>query len=284
MTGAILGMPVLVAVLYFSVDPGQNAQNRCITQCIAEDIQRWGSNREILNMRDFNGHVQIIDGFQEHNGALMLQLTETFSLAFTNFRPDCIGETTWSARNSRSCIDYILTSPNLAAHLTRVHVDDSGRYSLGSDHNRIALTFSSSVNRNCLTQCRKSAGRYLPATSFERVAEDFEENAIHAQQTTYEEFVGELLRTMCHYDKRVQSRGGARPKAWWGQQVKTALEARCKANRAHRHAVKRLSVEECQQAWQEFLRTKRDMPQMVQKKIAESNKKQLPAITEPGNN
>lgn len=284
MTGAILGMPVLVAVLYFSVDPGQNAENRCIAQCIAEDIQRWGSNREVLIMGDFNGHVQSIDGFQDHNGALMLQLAETFSLEVANLRPDCIGETTWSARNSRSCIDYILASPNLASHLTRVHVDESGRYSLGSDHNRIALTFSTSVHRNRRTQCRKPARRYLPATSFERVAEDFEESDIHAHQTTYEEFVGELLRTMCRYEKRVQSRGGARPKAWWDQQVKTALEARRKANRAHRYAVKRLSTEECQQAWQEFLRTKRDMQQMVQKKIAESNQKQLRAITEAGNN
>ncbi|KAL3183433.1 hypothetical protein MRX96_033553 [Rhipicephalus microplus] len=99
-------------------------------------------------MRDFNGHVQSIDGFQDHNGAPMLQLAETFSLEVTNLRPDCI------------------------------------------------------------------ARRYLPATSFEQVAEDFEENAIHAQQTTYEEFVGELLPTMCHYEKCVQSRGGARPKAW----------------------------------------------------------------------
>ncbi|KAH6928311.1 hypothetical protein HPB50_014120 [Hyalomma asiaticum] len=76
---------------------------------------------------------------------------------------------------------------------------------------------------------------------------------------------------MCHYEKRVQSRRGSRPKAWWDQQVKTALKARHKANRAHRFAVKRLSTEECQQAWQEFLRCKGDVEQMVQKKIVESN-------------
>lgn len=70
MTGDIVDMPVLVAVLYFSVDPGQNAENRRITQCIAEDIQRWGFNREVLIMGDFNGHVQSIDGFQDHNGEL----------------------------------------------------------------------------------------------------------------------------------------------------------------------------------------------------------------------
>ncbi|KAH7947182.1 hypothetical protein HPB52_008063 [Rhipicephalus sanguineus] len=271
MTGAILGMPVLLAVLYFSVDPGQMLKTDA-----SPNVSR----------KTFSAGVptESIDGFQDHNGALMLQLAETFSLEVANLRPDCIGETTWSARNSRSCIDYILASPNLASHLTRVHVDESGRYSLGSDHNRIALTFSTSVHRNRRTQCRKPARRYLPATSFERVAEDFEESDIHAHQTTYEEFVGELLRTMCRYEKRVQSRGGARPKAWWDQQVKTALEARRRANRAHRYAVKRLSTEECQQAWQEFLRSKRDMQQIVQKKIAESNQKQLRAITEAGNN
>lgn len=201
MTGDILDMPVLVAVLYFSVDPGQKAENRRIAQCIAEDIQQWGFNREVLIIGDFNRHVQSIDGFQDHNGELMLHLADTFSLEVANLRPDCVGETTWSARNSRSCIDYILTSPILAAHLSRVHVDESGRYSLGSDHNHIALTFSTSVHWKCQTEGRKPARHYLPAASFERVAEDFEENDIDAQQTTYEEFVGELRRSMCHYEK-----------------------------------------------------------------------------------
>ncbi|KAH6927337.1 hypothetical protein HPB50_001877 [Hyalomma asiaticum] len=284
MTGGIMDMPMLVAVLYFSVDPGQTAENRCIAQCIAEDIQRWGFNREVLIRGDFNGHVQSIDGFQDHNVELMLQLADTFSLEVANLRPDCIDETAWSARNSRSCINYILTSPILAAHLSRVHVDESGRYSLSSDHNRIALTFSTSVHRNRQTECRKLARRYIPAASFERVAEDFEENYVHVQQTTYEEFVGELRRSMCHYEKRIKSRGGTRPKAWLDQQVKTALEAQRTSNRAHGYTVKHSSIEECQQTWQDFLRCKRDMQQMMQKKLAESNQKQLLAITEAGNN
>lgn len=75
-------------------------------------------------------------------------------------------------------------------------MDESGRYSLGSDHNRIALTFSTSVHRKRQTEGRKPAQRYLPAASFEKVAEDFEENDIDAQQTTYEEFVGELRRSV----------------------------------------------------------------------------------------
>ncbi|KAH6945123.1 hypothetical protein HPB50_007330 [Hyalomma asiaticum] len=94
MMGDILDMPVLVAVLYFSVDPGQNAENRCIAQRIAEDIQRWGFNREVLIMGHFNGHVQSIDGLQDHNGELMLQLADTFSLEVANLCPDCIGDGT----------------------------------------------------------------------------------------------------------------------------------------------------------------------------------------------
>ncbi|KAH7941361.1 hypothetical protein HPB49_012701 [Dermacentor silvarum] len=89
---------------------------------------------------------------------------------------------------------------------------------------------------------------------------------------------------MRQYEKRVHSRGGTKRKAWWDQQVKTALEARRAANRAHRKAVRSLSTEECHQAWQEFLKRKKDMQQIVQKKITESNQKQLRTITEAGRN
>lgn len=235
-------------------------------------------------MGDFNGHVQLIDGYQDRNGGLMLQLAERLSLEVANLRPDCIGETTWSARNSRSCIDYALTSPNLTAHMTRVHVDESGQFSLGSDHNRIALTFSASAHRVHRTDRRKSVRQYLPATSFERVAGDFEKSGIHMRQTTYAEFIDELHHTMRRYEKRVHSRGGTKRKAWWDQQVKTALEARRTANRAHRNAGRSLSTEECHKAWQEFLKRKKDMQQMVQRKITESNQKQLRTITEAGRN
>ncbi|KAH7955015.1 hypothetical protein HPB49_023977 [Dermacentor silvarum] len=226
---------------------------------------------EVLVMGDFNGHVQLIDGYQDRNGGLMLQLAERLSLEVANLRPDCIGETTWSARNSRSCIDYALTSPNLTAHMTRVHVDESGQFSLGSDHNRIALTFSASAHRVHRTDRCKSVRQYLPATSFERVAGDFEKSGIHMRQTTYAEFIDELHHTMRRYEKR-------------DQQVKTALEARRAANRAHRNAVRSLSTEECHQAWQEFLKRKKDMQKIVQKKITESNQKQLRTITEAGRN
>ncbi|KAH7980847.1 hypothetical protein HPB49_019628 [Dermacentor silvarum] len=259
LAGSILGMPVIMAVLYLSVDRGQNVENQDIIQCIAEHVGCWGSNREVLVMGDFNGHVQLIDGYQDRNGGLMLQLAERLSLEVANLRPDCIGETTWSARNSRSCIDYALTSPNLTAHMTRVHVGESGQFSLGSNHNRIALTFSASAHRVHRTDRRKSVRQYLPATSFERVAGDFEKSGIHMRQTTYAEFIDELHHTMRRYEKRVHSRGGTKRKAWWDQQVKTALEARRAANRAHRNAVRSLSTEECHQAWQEFLKRKKDM-------------------------
>ncbi|KAH7985912.1 hypothetical protein HPB49_026218 [Dermacentor silvarum] len=230
LAGSILGMPVIMAVLYLSVDRGQNVENQDIIQ-------------EVLVMGDFNGHVQLIDGYQDRNGGLMLQLAERLSLEVANLRPDCIGETTWSARNSRSCIDYALTSPNLTAHMTRVHVGESGQFSLGSNHNRIALTFSASAIESTGQIVAKSGG-------------DFEKSGIHMRQTTYAEFIDELHHTMRRYEKRVHSRGGTKRKAWWDQQVKTALEARRAANRAHRNA----------------------------RKITESNQKQLRTITEAGRN
>ncbi|KAL3190689.1 hypothetical protein MRX96_002354 [Rhipicephalus microplus] len=77
-------------------------------------------------MGNLNGHLQALDGFQDTNGELLLALARTLALDVLNLRPECEGQYTWSARNSRSCIDYVLATPALARRLTHMNIDEKG--------------------------------------------------------------------------------------------------------------------------------------------------------------
>ncbi|KAH6948251.1 hypothetical protein HPB50_023301 [Hyalomma asiaticum] len=125
------------------------------------DVQRWAADREVLLMGDFNGHLQALDGFQDFNGDLVDLTARDLNLEIANLRDDCEGEFTWCARNSRSCIDYVLMSPKLSRHVTSVTIDEDGKFSVGSDHNRMKLTFSTSTWRQKRRDRREPAARYL---------------------------------------------------------------------------------------------------------------------------
>ncbi|KAH7979776.1 hypothetical protein HPB49_010969 [Dermacentor silvarum] len=255
-----------------------------MTQCIVEDVTRWATQREVLIMGDFNGHLQALDGFQDANGELLMTLAHTLALDVVNLRPDCAGQYTWCARNSCSCIDYALVTSALSLQLTGVNIDESGQFSLGSDHNRIKLTISRSSWRTNPKQRRNPSKRYLPQSAYEAIAEEFEQHFRPAVTPSYEQFVCELRRYMKKHEIRVNSRGGVKRKGWWDKEVQEAFVARRTANRLHRAAAKSSTTEECIRAWEEYLRLKREMRALVQVKIAEHNGKQLKSIIETGGN
>ncbi|KAH6931062.1 hypothetical protein HPB50_022001 [Hyalomma asiaticum] len=73
-----------------------------------------------------------------------------------------------------STIDYALATAKLAARIAQVHIDEDSQFSLGSDHNRIRLSFSRGGFRTGRRSPPPSRGMCLPSKSVERVAEDFE--------------------------------------------------------------------------------------------------------------
>ncbi|KAH6948083.1 hypothetical protein HPB50_022808 [Hyalomma asiaticum] len=160
--GDLCGFPVMVCVVYLVVANGAHSGNADIMRYISEDVNRWTGAKEVLILGDVNGHIQSIDGYEDSNGSLLLETAWALSLEVLNLRPDCEGEFTWCARTSRSSIDYALASPRLAQHVRHIHIDEEGRFSIGSDHNRIKLTISSSVWRPNMNERRAPAVRYLP--------------------------------------------------------------------------------------------------------------------------
>lgn len=103
------------------------------------------SAKEVLICGDFNGHIQSTDWYQDSNGSILLETTRASSLDVLNLRPDYEREFTWCARTSRSSIDYAFASPRFPQHIRHIHINEEGRFSIGSDHNRIKLAISSTV-------------------------------------------------------------------------------------------------------------------------------------------
>ncbi|XP_049269910.1 uncharacterized protein LOC119385332 [Rhipicephalus sanguineus] len=281
-TGSILGESALFGVVYLTVTSGPHDGNDKVLQCIVEDVKRWGTDREVLLMGDFNGHIPATDGYLDYNGELLLRCAEQLSLEIVNLRNDCEGCFTWCARSSRSTIDYALVTAKLAARIAQVHIDEDGQFSLGSDHNRIRLSFSKGGFR---TGCRSPPprrGMYLPSKSVERVAEDFENCPQRRKSHTYSEFVGALdsvMRTLMVQERR---RGHRPQNPWWDREVEVAWKERRQANREHRRTVIGPDTEVCAEKWAVYLDQKHKVQALVQCKIADYNLRLIQSIRQEG--
>ncbi|KAH7946963.1 hypothetical protein HPB52_006438 [Rhipicephalus sanguineus] len=109
----------------------------------------------------------------------------------------------------------------------QMHIDEDGHFSLGSDHNRLRLSFSSSAWRHREVERRDPARRYLPTRSYETVAEQFEQSEMRNRATTYDAFIEAMRHIMRQHEVRTSSRGGTQRKPWWDQEV-THSQARIK--------------------------------------------------------
>ncbi|KAH6930015.1 hypothetical protein HPB50_007961 [Hyalomma asiaticum] len=95
--GKILNILVLTGVVYLSVTQELDTNNCQIMKCIRDDVARWGVEKEVLLIGDFNGHIQPLDGYQNVNRSFMLQLAEELSLEIADLRTHYEGVLTWCA-------------------------------------------------------------------------------------------------------------------------------------------------------------------------------------------
>lgn len=107
-------------------------------------------------------------------------------------------------------------------HIRHIHIDEEGRFSIGSDHNRIKLTISLSVWHTNTKERRAPAVQYLPKAAYEAVAEDLELHLIRLKPTSYDKFVCQLREVMRTHELA----GGRKRKPWWNTEVRDALVAR----------------------------------------------------------
>lgn len=232
-TGEIICIPVAVCIVYLSVGTARREENQRLMACVTTDAKALAATREILIMGDFNGHLHELDGLEDENGRMMMQMAEDNALEIVNLRASCEGQYTWSARGSKTCIDYALVSQNLARYLVHADIDEAGDHSVGSDHNRIRLKFSKATRQLRKQKPPRIGGFRLSPTAAEKVVEEFENSSKRVSASGYAEYVDELKRLIKQHSTK--ERGGRRQKKrWWDAEVQAAIRLRQELNREHR--------------------------------------------------
>ncbi|KAH9383325.1 hypothetical protein HPB48_024445 [Haemaphysalis longicornis] len=268
--GDLRGIPVAVCVVYLAVNTKHRDENVQSLECVRRDARQWATDRELIILGDFNGHLSELDGHTDFNGRLVLGLAEDMQLSILNLDQRCVGQVTWCARGSTTTIDYALISHGLDSACRMCTVDGEGLRSVGSDHNRLCLQFEAAGFRKRKPQ-RKDRGKYLPSAAVGKVCEDFEVSPRRHAATSYEDFVQALREVIERHMVQDRRSDEARKNPWWDEEVETAWRERRRANRAHRLAIKTGCAEAVPAMWAQYIELKRKVQALVQAKLAEHN-------------
>lgn len=143
--------------------------------------------------------------------------------------------------------------------------------SLGSDHNRIKLVFGKAQRREKATK-RPTGQQHISAREIETLVERMEEDVVKANIKDYEDFVQWINKHIRALGRRRKiARGRKRQKKWWDKEVAAAISQRKKLCREHRQAVCSGTDTQVNSLWEEYKDAKREVANVVQRKIKAVN-------------
>ncbi|KAH8034466.1 hypothetical protein MRX96_003280 [Rhipicephalus microplus] len=166
-----------------------------------------------------------------------------------------------------------------------MHVYEHGEESIGSDHHSIKLRYGALADPTRVARAQ-TGYRTFTVAEIEEVAGWMEEEAAQKGMETFDYFHTWIKNTIGKVgSKHRPSRGPPRQKrkAWWDNDVATALATRKQLCRPHISAL-RLGADEAevQDLWAHNLRAKKSMSTLVQERMITINHKILKEIKEAG--
>ncbi|KAG0431634.1 hypothetical protein HPB47_021574, partial [Ixodes persulcatus] len=108
--------------------------------CVTTDAKALAATREILIMGDFNGHLHELDGLEDENGRMIMQMAEDNTLEIVNLRASCEGQYTWNAQTKKTLQVYLTHKTIIASE---------------------ALLYDNSLGSRLLSEARAGALRTL---------------------------------------------------------------------------------------------------------------------------
>ena len=141
----------------------ENASNETVTnefQSLSQYIMQMQLQQEhVILVGDFNAKIlnpetsQIYnnDNKMSRNGRIMHNFIEDTNLNVMNSSTKCEGKWTWTSRNKKSIIDYVLMSTEAAGYTNKIIIDEEGSLKPNgknqTDHNSILIDVSIPVQR-----------------------------------------------------------------------------------------------------------------------------------------
>lgn len=267
--GKVAGEQTLLGFVYLWTGANAKEENKKMLECIASDINELGGGCEIIILGDMNAHIEDMDGYTDSTGSMMLDMCERHDLVVCNSTEKCEGHITWEVGSLQSTIDYALMSHRMHDRLKVMNIDEYGSRSLGSDHKRIKVSFGREMKVG-RRQDEQPGGIFYSEKQLEIATQQIEEVISENAETewTYANLTG--LFELALAKVRVRPKGNRRrkPKSWWDEEVKKAIEKRQEASREHRYSKQRGEPEaDIDRKWDNFLNSRREASHLINEKI-----------------
>jgi exonuclease III len=231
-----------VGVVYFPVDNVvKEDSNQLHNELIVNIAHLQQKYEHILLMGDFNGKVTAFKDPDKisHNGTLLESLVETTGFTLLNLSEKCSGKVTWSRGNQHSTIDYALCSPGMYDLITSVLIDEDHMYSVGSDHNVMAVKAninpSSHETRKSEEVKRWNISENTNWTEFQQAIDhcliDFKSTQYHNPDDMWKDIKAHLSEAG---SKAVGYKNYKNKRAYWDKEIDKMIKDRRQASRMYR--------------------------------------------------
>ena len=102
-----IGKSVVITVVYNNVEGANKKQSECLIKELRVMTEELKDERWMI-IGDFNGHIGLLGEELNGNGRMIDKWLTECDVNLKNL--ECMGESTWSAGNHRSAIDYIVVN------------------------------------------------------------------------------------------------------------------------------------------------------------------------------
>ena len=148
---------------------------------LAEEIQEYKNEGEILIFMDGNGKIGLLGEEKSRNGKLLENTIMANELTFLNKSKKCVGKITRvNSKNSneKSAIDFVVASDHIEKTLTHMLIDEDGLYRIKgkkeTDHNTIIATFQFTASTRQKKVKKTNWNLKAPPLKWENLDQDLE--------------------------------------------------------------------------------------------------------------
>ena len=270
--GKLKGRCVTIILVYLSVVKGEE-ERKCNLQ-IKNEIKKKIRNLEddiLILLGDFNGHLGFIgDQPQNFNGKIVLDIMTECNLILINGTEKCNGTITWSRRDQRSAIDFILMNNKGYQICEQMKIDEGQDEFDLSDHKLINLDLKmDSVRHNFDKNSKWIEGEYYKfdevlvkeyIAQMEVMLQTEEISTIEEFNNIMETTATQLLRRT--YKRRIaydQKKVEVVEAPWMTIEIRAEIKKRRKLNRDKRNC----REEDKEEAIQVYFNQKRKVQHLI---------------------
>lgn len=273
-------LEVRIIVVYFLVQ--NSSEDKEKNKKMKKEIERKiESIREeaLIILGDFNGHTGII-GHQSVNinGKIVLDFVTEQGLIMLNADEKCTGIYTWSQRELKSAIDFVLVNEKFYDHYVNMYIDEKKDIFDLSDHNLITTNFTVQCDKPKFNKNRWVENTYYRTdeNSLNKFCKGMEESIRTNKIDNMEEFDCAMRETAETELKKTLRRkvGGKKDEIkeppWITQEIRDAIKDRRRINRMRRNCN---NPEEKERLGKQYIKQKENAADMVKGAITKHEKK-----------